>query len=258
MGVAPKTQHSPKERKKTIWDLEKATPQHIRQNQKQAQEHLTALMNVSWFHASYIWAGYIFSGQQGAILCIAGCWALSLASTHYRTVAPFPHPLVTIKNDPRHCQMSPGWVGAKDPLVGDHCYCPQKWKDLPSHSWSWSVLFCLRHWILGQRRSEANPYFTDKDTDMSEGGVSSSPSHLIIHSVSTCYDPDRGSRGWHAEVHPGEQRARGDGYNPFLSAQEDPAHPAHSGLWERGPWGGFMVPIIPRLGEDFLGQKGQR
>ena len=108
------------------------------QNQKQAQEHLTALKNVGWFHASYIWAG-----PQGAILCVAGCWVLSLASTRCRTVAPFLHPLGTIKNDPRHCQMSPGWVGrevAKDPLVGDHWYCPQKWIDLPA---SFLELICF-------------------------------------------------------------------------------------------------------------------
>lgn len=58
---------------------------------------------------------------------------------------------------------------------------------------------------------------------MSEGGVSSSHSRLIIHSVSTCYGPDRGSRGWRAEVRPGEQRAGADGYNPCLSAGEGPA-----------------------------------
>ena len=89
---------------------------------------------------------------------------------------------------------------------------------------------------------------------MSEGGVSSSHSRLIIHSASTCCGPDTGNRGWHAEVHPREQRARADGYNLETTRLSQPTQACGN----EAPGGGFVVLITPGLGEEFLGQKGHR
>lgn len=74
---------------------------------------------------------------------------------------------------------------------------------------------------------------------MSEGSVSSSHSRLVIHSSSTCCGPDAGDKGLAGRGLPRTGKSQSGWVQPFPSAGEDPAHPAHSGLRERGRCGGF-------------------
>lgn len=75
---------------------------------------------------------------------------------------------------------------------------------------------------------------------MSEGSVSSSHSHLVIHSLSTCCGPDAGNKGLAGRGPPWRAKSQSGWVQPFPSAGEDPAHPAHSGLRrEQGHCGGF-------------------
>ena len=59
-------------------------------------------LSVSYLNTINVWSWIILCGD--AVLCAAGCWAPSLASTHQVPAAPL---VLTTKNDPRHCQTSP-------------------------------------------------------------------------------------------------------------------------------------------------------
>lgn len=68
----------------------------------------------------------------GVVLCIAGCVAASLGSTHWMPVVSLP-PVVTVRNVSRHCWMFPEQT---------------KWPLGESHSCREYILFCRAQLII--------------------------------------------------------------------------------------------------------------